>query len=694
MLWMGLTCLIATGTSYGQLSPDFPGTRSDVESTFDPEGPYDHDDLMKDQGGTAEEDAFQDARDEGAPIRTAMGGPTNDSCNSGTVIPGNTVNYNAPLILTSTAGNELCQGSHGCGHPSGNTNSVWYRYTPDMDGYVHVNTAGSTYDTVLSINVGCGYLTAGFSCVYPTELACSNNLIFGGQTSEIRFFEVTAGQAYVFMVSDYDPTNGGGVLDFNLQWVPLNNICSSATVVGGVSFDPPMVSTINATADNCEAQESCELGNVGISNTVWYSHTAVCDGTISINTNGSTYDTVLSIHDGCGAFVGIDTPCDLPAELDCDDDAGTGLNSQIMDFPVIGGETYMIKVADYNSSQGGGMLDFNLVFHGANPPVAEITTPDPFDCVCEQFNIMGTAAGVDNDLAGYTLDYMPANGGILWTEITSSTTPVANGLLGTLNTAGLTHGYYFVRLTVENGCGLSSTAVSMVLVDKVYENFVVTSPNDNAVLGGNVCVLGTIWDHCPDRYAIEYAPMGSSLYSPIDPSQPAYTTNVTNSTLGSWDTVGDGIDDGDYHLLISATDDCGHEEGAQRMVTIDNTAPETEITSVENCDTFPLNSVIQVMGTASDDNMSNWILEYTGGNSNSWVTIDTGGNSITNGLLGIWDTTGLPSCSYTLRIRAVDEAIVNCNPAIHHHSEFTVSVKLGVCVEELQTPLAPLRTHP
>ncbi len=50
-----------------------------------------------------------------------------------------------------------------------------------------------------------------------------------------------------------------------------------------------------------------------------------------------------------------------------------------------------------------------------------------------------------------------------------------------------------------------------------------------------------------------------------------------------------------------------------------------------------------------------------------------------NQTLAVWDTTGLPACAYTLRLRASDSAVLNCNSAIRHHTEYHVSVNVGFC---------------
>ncbi len=92
-----------------------------------------------------------------------------------------------------------------------------------------------------------------------------------------------------------------------------------------------------------------------------------------------------------------------------------------------------------------------------------------------------------------------------------------------------------------------------------------------------------------------------------------------------------------------------------------------------------MEDVVEVWGTAFDDNLASWTLQYTGGDASGWVTINSANAPVVGGLLGWWDTTALRPCAYTLRLVVRDSAVINCNNAIHHWSEYTVSVNVGAC---------------
>lgn len=72
------------------------------------------------------------------------------------------------------------------------------------------------------------------------------------------------------------------------------------------------------------------------------SWTAPADGTYTFDTNGSSFDTVVHLHDATCAG----------SELDCDDDGGTGLQSQTR-ATLTSGQTIVIVVDGYSSTSSG-----------------------------------------------------------------------------------------------------------------------------------------------------------------------------------------------------------------------------------------------------------------------------------------------------------------------------------------------------
>ncbi len=107
--------------------------------------------------------------------------------------------------------------------------------------------------------------------------------------------------------------------------------------------------TTPATTEAGDPTPSCGKG--ARSKSVWYQFTAPSDGTISADTFGSSYDTVLSVFSGsCGTLTG--------TEVACNDDTG-GSQSQVS-FAAAAGATYHFMVSAFKDD--GGTLVFNVTF--------------------------------------------------------------------------------------------------------------------------------------------------------------------------------------------------------------------------------------------------------------------------------------------------------------------------------------------
>ncbi|MEV0805681.1 PKD domain-containing protein [Micromonospora sp. NPDC050200] len=152
-----------------------------------------------------------------------------------------------------------------------NKGSVWFSFTPTVDGRVEAHTFGSDYYTVLSAWTGeQGSLT---------RVACNDDN--GSQRSRIRF-AVAAGTTYHFMVGTggYGDTTGGS-LRFSLDQVaaPANDDFADAITVGRL----PYANTQNYAGATAEAGEptSCVTSTY----TAWYAYTPTTTGSVTARTN-------------------------------------------------------------------------------------------------------------------------------------------------------------------------------------------------------------------------------------------------------------------------------------------------------------------------------------------------------------------------------------------------------------------------
>lgn len=101
-----------------------------------------------------------------------------------------------------------------------------------------------------------------------------------------------------------------------------------------------------ASGENYQATEQADEQHLDpAGSTVWWWVQAPNNGTMTINTFGSNFDTMLHIYDGFSdGFANLNL-------VAFNDDADGGTQSEVS-FPVIAGEFYEVRVAGYNSAQG------------------------------------------------------------------------------------------------------------------------------------------------------------------------------------------------------------------------------------------------------------------------------------------------------------------------------------------------------
>lgn len=259
------------------------------------------------------------------------------------------------------------------------SDTVWYRYTAQVDGLAVANTWGSTFDAALSAYAQIPYVDAGGFCHEAAAIACTN---IPGENGTILSLPMAAGETRWFRVDAnwndwYGPAFASAYpLAFGFGFIPTgapaNDLCSTATEILSSSYHPQPLPVMAAAASPNEPSETCESANAGVNDSVFYRFTAPATGTVSINTIGSDYDTVLSVYDGCGSmslngFL-------QPTLLACNNDAGGlfGGVSALSGLALAQGDTIIIKVAANGPSAFSGMLDFNLEFSAGAPCPADL----------------------------------------------------------------------------------------------------------------------------------------------------------------------------------------------------------------------------------------------------------------------------------------------------------------------------------
>ncbi len=138
------------------------------------------------------------------------------------------------------------------------------------------------------------------------------------------------------------PTATGGVPG------PVNDACTGATVITSSPFNA-VVATNSATTEPTDPSPVC--GNHSRNKSVWFRYTASRSGTVSANTFGSNYDTVLAVYRGsCGALTPV--ACSTGVLF-------FGQQSRVT-FNAVAGTTYYFMVTA--ALENGGTLRFQATF--------------------------------------------------------------------------------------------------------------------------------------------------------------------------------------------------------------------------------------------------------------------------------------------------------------------------------------------
>jgi uncharacterized delta-60 repeat protein/uncharacterized repeat protein (TIGR01451 family) len=128
---------------------------------------------------------------------------------------------------------------------------------------------------------------------------------------------------------------------------PINDNFVNATVLAG----PSGSAGGNNVGGSLEAGEPSLAGNPG-GQSVWFSWTAPSDMTVSFNTLGSDFDTLLGVFTGPSV--------DALTLIQDNDNAGSGLQS-LVTFAATAGTTYFISVDGYNA--GGGASQGSILLN-------------------------------------------------------------------------------------------------------------------------------------------------------------------------------------------------------------------------------------------------------------------------------------------------------------------------------------------
>jgi hypothetical protein len=223
--------------------------------------------------------------------------------------------------------------------------------TEDYDGFdvaaVQISTDGGSNFSPLTNNQFGGLLVDEPSAWQSATLDLTP---YANQTVLLRFSFDTSDETANFYEGWYlDDIVIGPLGPPNDNWASAEELSST-----------PYSSAVDTSEATTEGQDPVPGCSSSQARSVWYKLTLPVSGTVTADTFGSSYDTILSAYTGSpGSFV----------SQACSDDAAATLQSQVT-FAGTAGVTYSFMVSAYSGD--GGNLAFNLTFDsplvGLSPP--------------------------------------------------------------------------------------------------------------------------------------------------------------------------------------------------------------------------------------------------------------------------------------------------------------------------------------
>jgi hypothetical protein len=215
----------------------------------------------------------------------------------------------------------------------------WYRISVPAFGSCTFRTVFTHADGDIDMRLhdGCGAVLAS-----STGTANSEVINWTNSTSSPREVYLNA---YL-----YNDTLNIYYLDFSRSGVsaPANNACASAAVIpAGGQGSNASGTTTGATTDG---SANCATASAD----VWYRLSVPCTRTVTLDTETSSFDTVLSVHTGC--------PGTAANQVMCNDDVFPGYVWSSLSFTANAGQTYYVRLAGYQGAFGSYYLDANYTY--------------------------------------------------------------------------------------------------------------------------------------------------------------------------------------------------------------------------------------------------------------------------------------------------------------------------------------------
>ncbi len=223
---------------------------------------------------------------------------------------------------------------------------------------------------------------------------------------------------------------------------PVNdNFANRITLTGTTATNTG--TNVNATKQTGEPKHAGATGG----KSVWWTWTAPSSGTVTINTTGSSFDTLLAVYTGTS----VNALTSVPNGSNDDNPAG-GTYTSLVKFPVTSGVVYQIAVDGYNALAGNITLHVNLTVPVPTVPTNVTATKGT---VSDRVHITWT---IPTGATGFEVYRSTMNNS--GTAVKITTTDATGSFFDDLTAASGTTYYYWVKAKNSSGTSGFSAAAS------------------------------------------------------------------------------------------------------------------------------------------------------------------------------------------------------------------------------------------
>ncbi len=284
----------------------------------------------------------------GRALQSEMPAPLNDNFESATQVS------ISPFIVSgfnSNASSEISESPHDANAVG---KSVWWKWIADGDGFTELTTAGSDFNSVLSVYRG--------DSLNTLQLVAKDRDLSPNINGASASFEATEGEVYFIAVDGLGGSSGN--VSLSLGQSVVNDDFADALKIGGINI---RTASENIAATR-EAGEPEHVESAFGSKSVWWKWTAPLSGNVTLSTSASnSFDTLLAVYIG-------DSLEELQLVGSNDDDDRTGVWTSVLTFYAQEGAEYRIAVDGWNGGFGEISLTVAMAEHDDLEDARSLTT--------------------------------------------------------------------------------------------------------------------------------------------------------------------------------------------------------------------------------------------------------------------------------------------------------------------------------